>query len=64
MLAYDKLELKLGNLVFTSLHFKEICHGVKLNAKICAIGITECNKMLGRALDPRANGVWLSKLTE
>ena len=22
------------------------------------------NKMLGRALDPRANGTWLSKLTE
>ena len=22
------------------------------------------NKMLGRALDPRANGAWLSKLTE
>ena len=29
-----------------------------------AIGETECNKTLGRARDPRANGVWLSKLTE
>ena len=26
--------------------------------------ITETNKMLGRAQDPRANGAWLSKLTE
>ena len=25
---------------------------------------TDSNKMLGRALDPRANGTWLSKLTE
>ena len=25
---------------------------------------TEQNKTLGRALDPRANGTWLSKLTE
>ena len=23
---------------------KNICHGVKLNANICAIGITECNE--------------------
>ena len=27
-------------------------------------GIKLRNKMLGRALDPRANGTWLSKLTE
>ena len=24
---------------------KKICHGVKQNAKICAIGETECNKI-------------------
>ena len=24
---------------------KNICHGVKQNAKICAIGETECNKI-------------------
>ena len=30
------------------------------------VAINDCseNKMLGRALDPRANGTWLSKLTE
>ena len=27
-------------------------------------GKKERNKMLGRALDPRANGTWLSKLAE
>ena len=27
-------------------------------------GITRRNKMLDRAQDPRANGAWLSKLTE
>ena len=25
---------------------------------------TDLNKTLGRALDPRANGAWLSKVTE
>ena len=29
-----------------------------------ADGTTDSNKTLGRALDPRANGTWLSKLTE
>ena len=29
-----------------------------------AQSVTETNKMLGRAQDPRANGAWLSKLTE
>ena len=33
---YDKLELKHQNLIFSSLYIK--CHGVKQNAKICAIG--------------------------
>ena len=30
------------------------------------IGMAKCfsNKMLGRALDPHANGAWLSKLAE
>ena len=30
------------------------------------VGMAECfsNKTLGRAQDPRANGAWLSKLTE
>ena len=27
-------------------------------------GITSINKTFGRARDPRANGAWLSKLTE
>ena len=26
--------------------------------------MTKCNKTLGRARDPRANGAWLNKLTE
>ena len=30
----------------------------------CNIFNTVSNKTLGRALDPRANGTWLSKLTE
>ena len=28
------------------------------------LGKKKLNKMLGRAQDPRANGSWLSKLTE
>ena len=40
--GYDKLELKHQNLVFFKLIEciikKKICHGVKQNAKICAIG--------------------------
>ena len=40
--GYDKLELKHQNLVFSSIECiikkKKICHGVKQNAKICAIG--------------------------
>ena len=37
--GYDKLELKHQNLVFSSLwHALLKCHGVKQNAKICAIG--------------------------
>ena len=39
--GYDKLELKHQNLVFTCLYnalLKKKCHGVKQNAKICAIG--------------------------
>ena len=36
---YDKLELKHQNLVFSSLYNALLkCHGVKQNAKICAIG--------------------------
>ena len=36
---YDKLELKHQNLVFFSLWNALLkCHGVKQNAKICAIG--------------------------
>ena len=34
--GYDKLELKHQNLV--------LCHDVKQNAKICAIGETQCNE--------------------
>ena len=46
-LKYNKLEIKHQNLVFTSLEciIKKICHGVKQNAKICAIGETECNEI-------------------
>ena len=37
--GYDKLELKQQNLVFSSLYNALLkCHGVKQNAKICAIG--------------------------
>ena len=40
--GYDKLELKHQTLVFFKLIEciikKKICHGVKQNAKICAIG--------------------------
>ena len=38
--GYNKLELKHKNLVFTSLWnaLLKKCHGVKQNAKICAIG--------------------------
>ena len=39
--GYDKLELKHQNLfVFQAyrMHYSEICHGVKQNTKICAIG--------------------------
>ena len=46
--GYDKLELKHQNLVFSSLQNALLkCHGVKQNAKICAIGEqkTECNKL-------------------
>ena len=32
--------------------------------KQLAQSVTETNRTLGRALDPRANGTWLSKLTE
>ena len=42
------MELKHQNVVFTSLAIeciiKKKCHGVKLHAKICAIGETECNE--------------------
>ena len=41
------MELKHQNLVFTSLYnalLKKKCHGVKQNAKRCAIGETECNE--------------------
>ena len=53
--GYDKLELKHQNLVF----FKLMECIIKMSW--CE---TECNKTLGRARDPRANGAWLSKLTE
>ena len=40
--GYDKLELKHQNLVFFKLIEciikKKICHGVKHNAKLCAVG--------------------------
>ena len=36
--GYDKVELKHQNLVFFKLIKKKICHGVKQNEKICAIG--------------------------
>ena len=31
-------------LALCNMHFKKKCHGVKQNAKICAIGETECNE--------------------
>ena len=34
------------------------------DSRIDGKGFTNCNKTLGRAQDPRANGAWLSKLTE
>ena len=43
--GYDKLELK--HQIFYKLIesiIKKICHGVKWNAKKCAIGETECNE--------------------
>ena len=45
---YDKLELKHQNLVFFKLIvciIKKKCHGVNRNAKIYAIGETECNEI-------------------
>ena len=42
--GYDKLELKHQNLAVTNALSKK-CHGVKQNAKLCAIGETECNKI-------------------
>ena len=53
---YDKLELKHQNLDFTKLIeciIKKICHGVKQNAKICAIGETECKVFIlgGQRID-------------
>ena len=39
--GYDKLELKHKNWFFQAYRMyysKKICHGVKQNAKICAIG--------------------------
>ena len=43
--------------VFTSLEcvIKKICHGVKQNAKICAIGETECNETLSLYLRKTKN---------
>ena len=56
--GFDKLELKHKNLVF----FKLIeCIIKKKRLSWCE---TVCNKTLGRARDPLANGAWLNKQTE
>ena len=48
------MELKHQNLVFTSLLLKK-CHGVKQNAKKCAIGEAECNEILSLYLRKTEN---------
>ena len=42
---YDKLKLKHQNLHLLECIIQKLCHGVKQNAKICAIGETECNEI-------------------
>ena len=43
---------------------KKLCHGVKQNAKICAIGETECNEKLevfiigGQRIDQKRKKGW------
>ena len=65
--GYDKLELKHKNLVFFKLIEciiqKKICHGVKQDAKICAIGeqnvINEIFILGGQRIDQmRKKGWW------
>ena len=36
--------IKIWFLQAYRIHYSKICHGVKQNAKICAIGETECNE--------------------
>ena len=36
--------IKIGFYKLIECIIKKICHGVKQNAKICAIGETECNE--------------------
>ena len=61
--GYDKLELKHKKLVFFKLIEciiqKKICHGVKQNAKICAIG--EQNEVFilgGQIIDQKRKKGW------
>ena len=51
------MELKHKNLVFTSLlnALLKKCHGVKQNAKKCAISETECNEILSLYLKKTEN---------
>ena len=42
--GYDELEFKHQDVQLIECIIKEICHGVKQNAKICVIGETECNE--------------------
>ena len=35
------------------MHYYKVCHGVKQNAKICAIGETGCNEICSKKLRQR-----------
>ena len=61
--GYNKLELKHQNLVYTRLLFKKRSHGVKQNAKICAIGERNVMKIEvfilgGQRIDQKRKKVW------
>ena len=53
-------------LIFFSFHnqLKTVQLNGKVNRRVDFLLHQLLNKTLGRALDPRANGTWLSKLTE
>ena len=54
----------LSTYIVPDLH-RLLAHMYMKNTAIISFrGKKRINKTLGRALDPRANGTWLSKLTE